>query len=304
MSGTSSVGRSASGSGRASGTFGPHPLPPHPVYESGNEEEGSLEGSQEAAEREDNVGLLTSSHNNSRRSSLAALRHRASNLSQRLSNGSRSRSNSRHSGSRSTSRSTSISGGSHAASDPVRSRAQSLIQAAARSSSEVAAAVRSRASSGGLASPVGSHYSTPLSQGQERSSEDTNGNHTFGRPIGWVKEKEKRQQEQASGSARPTPSEPIPIPAPQHAQTREGPAPSESEATELGREPSDTQSSQPGASNPRGPIVHSDISAADPSFITNPASVEGTVTESTGQSASTFGWAGRHYPDPSTNRPV
>lgn len=212
----------------------------------------------------------------------------------------------------------------------MRSRAQSLVQtvttgvgaAAARSSSEISAGRRSRASSAGL-SPVESHYSSPLSQGQGRSSEETNPNYTFGRPLPWIRtggsqeesstvpqrpeQERQRYLSQVSTASRPPPSEPITIPTPASGQPpweARLPTPTESEATELQRTPSETSVPAAALQRTQGTAPQG-ISPAPLSFVTQPASISAMTTDTSSRSAGTSTWAGlgRYYPDQSSTQP-
>lgn len=164
-------------------------------------EQPEPEGSYEAAEGDDFVGLLES-HPSSRRaslspkSSLGALRHRASNSTSRLrergSQGSSSGSGSNRSSGRGQSIGHSRSGsvpssrrGSVSLSMAIRSRAQSLVQTA-RSSVELIRHSTRRDSSMTRLEDSDDVPSSPEGWTRPRSGSDVlmgAGDHTFGRPI-------------------------------------------------------------------------------------------------------------------------
>ncbi|KAF5368090.1 hypothetical protein D9758_004410 [Tetrapyrgos nigripes] len=163
--------------------------------ESGMMEQPEPEGSQEAAENDDQLGLLTPSQGPSPKSSFTALRTRASTLSSghrrsfgsSSGSGSRSGDNSRtnsHSGSSSgRSRTNSIS----MAITGARSRAQSLLQnvgSASRSSLELAVR-RSRANSSMARLEEDSPYFSDRTGSHSRSGSGSDAleNYTFGQPI-------------------------------------------------------------------------------------------------------------------------
>jgi len=264
------------------------------------------EGSIEEAEQHDSVGLLSAGP--SPRSSLANLRRRGSGLSHRRSNGSRSRSGpSSSSRSHSRPRTNSVTSRSESA----RSRAQSLIQsigAASRSSLDL---VRSRANS--MVRLSDSPFDSSASDAVLSSPE----NYTFGHPLReqWRAEEPTHQRDISDIAEIPLPpSDPNSDPtsgseendeSAQPQQLRTAPsmlstdAPSErpsewSVQTErvgmpiVGRPPADYES-QP------------DISTADQSYVTAPATLAST-TDSSGQAPSSWGGM-EHYPD-ETWRPV
>jgi len=292
-------------------TFGPIPMP---VFDSDHDmtHDESLmdvpeaEGSIEEAEQHDSVGLLSAGP--SPRSSLANLRRRGSGLSHRRSNGSRSRSGpSSSSRSHSRPRTNSVTSRSESA----RSRAQSLIQsigAASRSSLDL---VRSRANS--MVRLSDSPFDSSASDAVLSSPE----NYTFGHPLReqWRAEEPTHQRDISDIAEIPLPpSDPNSDPtsgseendeSAQPQQLRTAPsmlstdAPSErpsewSVQTErvgmpiVGRPPADYES-QP------------DISTADQSYVTAPATLAST-TDSSGQAPSSWGGM-EHYPD-ETWRPV
>jgi hypothetical protein len=180
------------------------------------DDQAASESSQEAAEREDLVGLLTPSRTSSPRTSLL---HRGSTISQHRLHGSRSRS-------RSNSRSNSQSGSSSSRSRTdsiavsVRSRAQSMMQnigAASHSSLElVQTAIRSRANSSMARLEEDSPYSSDARTHSRSGSSSTNENYTFGHPlrIQWPAQEEQRLEEEASESS-PHSLNPRPSPPPQ-----------------------------------------------------------------------------------------
>ncbi|THU96059.1 hypothetical protein K435DRAFT_797661 [Dendrothele bispora CBS 962.96] len=161
--------------------------------EYGMMEQPEPEGSQEAAENDDQLGLLTPSQGPSPKSSFTALRARASTLSHRRSfgssSGSRSGSNSRHNSHSGSSSGRSRTNSISVVMTGVRSRTQSLLQNVASRSSLELAGRRSRANSSiarleeepyfsdrtGTHSRSGSGSDAVMSSGE---------NYTFGQPIG------------------------------------------------------------------------------------------------------------------------
>ncbi|KAI0338773.1 hypothetical protein BDW22DRAFT_1432294 [Trametopsis cervina] len=294
-------------------TFGPIPMA---FVLDSDEEEGPMhddslmdvpeaEGSVEEAEQQDSVGLL--SPGTSPRASRTSLRQFASGL-QRRANGSRSRS-----GTASRSRTSS----SNSRSDSARSRAQSLIQslsAASRSSGDV----RSRANSMARLSDS-PYYST--SPDPTPSSPENN---TFGHPRrGWRTEISGMQEDDVSDIAElpeRTSSETESIlgeellmpaiarrerlaseisriaPSERSGQTER---PATSAPTVVDTAPEGPSSPLPAPASPTSPVpipgrvVHTeesmpDISTADQSFVTAPATIQGT-TDSSGRTPEA-GW--------------
>ncbi|CCL98011.1 uncharacterized protein FIBRA_00004 [Fibroporia radiculosa] len=279
-------------------TFGP--VPP-PVFDSDADlgHDDSLmdvpeaEGSIEEAEQHDSVGLLSAGP--SPRTSLANLRRRGSGVSHRRAQGSRSRSTT-GSGSRSNSRSRTNSSTSR--SESARSRAQSLIQsigAASRSSVDL---VRSRANS--MVRLSDSPFDSSASDAVLSSPE----NHTFGHPLRdqWRAEEAEQRAKESAASLDVPPLEPVPeisviegsprlrpMPSTLSADAPSTHAPSERlsehstlmEATERigvpipGRLPV-ASDSQP------------DISTANQSYVTAPATIEGR-TDSSRETPSSWG---------------
>ncbi|KZT66490.1 hypothetical protein DAEQUDRAFT_730193 [Daedalea quercina L-15889] len=266
------------------------------------------EGSIEEAEREDSVGLL--SPGPSPRASRVSLRHRASGLSHRRTNGSRSRSgrgsgSGSGSGSRSQSRSRTNSATSR--SESARSRAQSLIQsltAASRSSLELA---RSRTNS--MARLSDSPFESSASDAVLSSPE----NYTFGHPL--------REQWRAEEAMQGEASEIPPVPEVALPSSESGSDPHEGEGEDHPRElreaPSTLSTDAPSARAPSEqtsewsshterlgiPIVsrrptgnesQADISTADQSYVTSSATLQGSTTTS-GQAPSSWGDV-EHYP--------
>ncbi|KAF9074125.1 hypothetical protein BDP27DRAFT_1214782 [Rhodocollybia butyracea] len=196
-------------------------------------EQPEPEGSQEAAEGDDVVGLLSPSNRPSPRTSFTAisLRHRASTLSSHhrrsfgggsgsgSASGSRSGSNSRtnsNSGSSSGSRSRP---GSISVAMSVRSRAQSLMQnvsSASRSSLDlVQGAMRSRANSSMARLEEDSPYSSDRTHSRSASGSDglmssSQENYTFGQPVrlqGQDQVGRVRGSEEAVHAARASPAD-------------------------------------------------------------------------------------------------
>lgn len=315
--------RTESASTTASRTFGPQPI----VYESSGEEdeqthvdemgvnvghdsEGSQDGSQEAAEREDSVGLLSGGR--SPRSSLGGLRSRSNLSLANLSHHRRSR------------QSSSASNHSMSVGVSVRSRAQSLIQslgAASRSSISIEMAIRSRADSLARVSEVGSlgsgrgeqSFANSNSGSGSHSHSHSHGirseEHTFGRPVIAPETIESSGDRSGSnGASRNRRAEDIPLP----------PSPSEPELETVEETPgvdegsptvsaSQSQSTTPRAlavpaalqpvqpPPPPPPIPtptsrlqpeRSFVSSAHDSLVTAPATTEGS-SDTPGRSVST-----------------
>ncbi|KAI0795920.1 hypothetical protein C8Q75DRAFT_802985 [Abortiporus biennis] len=306
----------------ASMTFGPIPLPSfdysdddddHDHHFSHGHDESLMdvpeaEGSIEEAEQQDSVGLLSASA--SPRASLVNLRHLGSGLSLH------------HRGNRSRSRSaTSRSRTDSSRSESARSRAQSLIQsisAASRSSVDI---VRSRASS--MARLSDSPYYSTSPDPQPSSPE----NHTFGHPLRdqWRAEeeavgpisdddeaKELEEQDTVQPTSVPLPasgsSESVSPPPSSHAQTEFHSVAGGSHQPErsLRSTASDISRAQnthtariaaspipiPGRRSSSGAQQYSqsqpDLSTAHQSFVTAPATIEGT-TDSSGRTPSSWG---------------
>ncbi|KAJ4493554.1 hypothetical protein C8J55DRAFT_554991 [Lentinula edodes] len=275
-------------------------------------EQPEPEGSQEAAEGEDVVGLLAPSGIPSPKTSFSALRHRGSNISSHhrrsfgtgSGSGSRSGSNSRtnsHSGSSSGSRSRT---GSISVAMSVRSRAQSLMQnvsSASRSSLElVQGAVRSRANSSMARLEEDSPYYSDRTHSRSASGSDglmsSQENYTFGQPLPFRAhqdqvEEEGRVYEPSSPASQTAGPELHGVHSKQSLAPSSLFAPSErvppslhpSEVTmhqELPNEPSGF--AIPVAQRPAGPESMSeqssppDISTAAASFVTAPATLGST----------------------------
>ncbi|KAJ3772517.1 hypothetical protein FB446DRAFT_48638 [Lentinula raphanica] len=288
-------------------------------------EQPEPEGSQEAAEGEDVVGLLSPSGVPSPRTSLSALRHRASTLSSHhrrsfgtgSGSGSRSGSNSRtnsHSGSSSGSRSRA---GSISVVMSVRSRAQSLMQnvsTASRSSLElVQGAMRSRANSSMARLEEDSPYHSDRTHSRSASGSDglmsSQENYTFGQRLPFrayqdqVKE-ETRSPEPLSPTSQATNPQLREMQSQQSLDTPSLFAPSEAAPPSL--HPSETTMHQdphnepsglaiPGAQRPNALEPTSeqssppDISTAAASFVTAPVTVEGSTTDESGRTPSSWG---------------
>ncbi|KAJ7472121.1 hypothetical protein FB451DRAFT_314325 [Mycena latifolia] len=305
--------------------FGGEPAPAPAVSDVEHEQElgeqpiepAESEGSHEA-EREDQLGLLSRSAAPSPKSSFGALRHRASNLSghrrgygsgSASGSGSHSRTHSHSGSSSSRSRAGSIS-------VSVRSRAQSLLQnigAASHSSLElVQGAVRLRANSSMARLEEDSsdgRANTHSRSGSGSVSGPSSGgeNNTFGHPLRsrWHDAPEQPQEE----TSTPAPAAGSPGGSPARLQ------PSQSR-TSVFSTPSTQQPSERTVSRPPSaerlmaesagiPIIRAgdhdngyggsftssypDISTAPQSFVTAPATVEGSTTESSGRTISSWG---------------
>jgi hypothetical protein len=225
------------------------------------------EGSLEAAEEEDHIGLLSAGP--SPRTSLVGLGHRPSNLSRR-SQGSRS------SGSTSSrSRTGSAVSGSRSGSS-ARSRTQSLIQsigAASRSSLELVqttARLRANSSMARLEEDFSYHSDSPSQPGSAGSNE----NHTFGHPL-------FAPRESAEGPVGDVPHQStsnVSVIAPSEHPSQSTVSPNQLELIEPTRQPvSDGASLAPSLSG------RPDLGTSAPSFVTDPATQEGTseVSEQT-----------------------
>ncbi|KAJ3979955.1 hypothetical protein F5890DRAFT_807692 [Lentinula detonsa] len=288
-------------------------------------EQPEPEGSQEAAEGEDVVGLLSPSGVPSPRTSFSALRHRASTLSSHhhrssgagSGSGSRSGSNSRtnsHSGSSSGSRSRA---GSMSVVMSVRSRAQSLMQnvsSASRSSLElVQDAMRSRANSSMARLEEDSPYYSDRTHSRSASGSDglmsSQENYTFGQRLPFRAHRDQVEEEARNTQSFSPPSQTTDpeLREMQSNQSLAAPslfAPSEaappslhpSESTmhqELRNEPSGLMI--PGAQRPTGLETLSeqssppDISTAAASFVTAPVTVDGSTTDESGRTPSSWG---------------
>jgi len=265
------------------------------------------EGSIEEAEQEDSVGLL--SPGPSPHASRASLRHRASGLSHRRTNGSRSRSgrgsgSGSGSGSRSQSRSRTNSATSR--SESARSRAQSLIQsltAASRSSLDLA---RSRAHS--MVRLSDSPFESSASDAVLSSPE----NYTFGHPL-----REQWREEEAGQVEVPVVPEVV-LPSSESGSDPHSGGEGDEHPHELREARSTLSTNAPSAHAPSEqtsewsshterlgiPIVgrrpaadesQPDLSTADQSYVTAPATVQGSTTPSV-QTPSSWGDVAR-YPD-------
>ncbi|KAF8879595.1 hypothetical protein BD779DRAFT_1628013 [Infundibulicybe gibba] len=253
------------------------------------------------AERDDVVGLLQPpSAAPSPKTSFSAIRNRASTVSQhRLTHGSRSDSSSRnnsHSGSSTRSRTNSIS-------TSVRSRAQSLIQsvgAASHSSLElVQTAIRSRAHSSMARLEEDTPYYSDNYTHSRSGSSSNNENYTFGHPLRThlhiqdepaVEEENTEDLQRWAGSGEPVhrdsesnlsvsapsqrPSERTVSQALPQQRPETGSAPVEIPSPRSHPEPTASVASS-----------HPDmISTAAQSFVTAPATIEGTTDSSGGTS--------------------
>lgn len=290
------------------------------------------EGSHEAAEREDILGLLSDSRGPSPRTSLAALRHRSSNLSHHRTHGSRSGSNSRtnsHSGSSSSrSRAGSIS-------MSVRSRAQSLMQnigAASHSSLELVQNVvmRSRANSSmaRLEDDVTYYSSDGRTHSRSGSGSDaiqsSGENNTFGHPLRtqWTNQQQQEPVEEESRieddlrgeEEEPTVSQSrslssglhesrsnlsIHVPGTRHQASEQTTSPPELPSEPAGLAiPSGSGGRRPEQAFSVSSGSPPDISTAAQSFVTAPATVEGATTDSSGRTVSSWGTIpGMHMAD-------
>ncbi|EMD31184.1 hypothetical protein CERSUDRAFT_120045 [Gelatoporia subvermispora B] len=269
--------------------FGPVPVP---TYESDGDhahDESLLdvpeaEGSVEEAEQHDSVGLLSAAP--SPRASLVNLRNRRSSLRRA---GSRSRSHSRSRTDSATSRT-----------DSTRSRVQSLIQsigAASRSSVDL---VRTRANS--MARLSDAHITSSSSEAILSSAE----NHTFGHPLRSQWHAEETRENSANEEGRRSPAD---APVQSSGQGSGSDADQSSQSQELHTAPSTISRSAPSempsesgtsvrterigipiAGQRAVPPVESrpDLSTAPQSFITAPATTEGT-TDSSGRTPQSWG---------------
>ncbi|KIY49636.1 hypothetical protein FISHEDRAFT_14679, partial [Fistulina hepatica ATCC 64428] len=268
-------------------------------------EQPDPETSFEAAEHDDSVGLLSSASTFSRspRSSLGAIRHRASSLSQQIMgthNSGSSHSQSHSSRSRTGSGSGSSRSRAVSMATSVRTRAQSLIQnigAASHSSVELAqgARTRSRANSSMARLEEDVPYHSDRTDSRSGSSSDarasSNENHTFGHPLPlrtqWQRQDEERVEEV---SEPPTPS--LLDREEEPPESSRPPTPDVDVAADV-----DVDSAYSQALDPSRPPTRSgvsvqlapsasesgaDISTAAQSFVTAPASVEDTNESSAG----------------------
>lgn len=271
-------------------------------------EQPEPEGPQEAAEGEDVVGLLSHSRGPTPKTSLTALRHRASNSLSPHARSHRSRSSP---GSRANSQSGSSSSRSRTGSSisiAVRSRAQSLIHslgAASHSSLELVQTVmRTRANSSMArleedipsSSEGRTHSRSGSSSDPLHSSVE---NYTFGQPLRpqWQNQEEPVQEE---GSVASHESEHAPLSRQESQSHLSVTAPSQrpSERTVSPPSPPSEPSGgmlipgrgdlEPGPSGQSSPSSHADISTAAQSFVTAPATIEGT-TDDSGRTISSWG---------------
>ncbi|KAJ7123776.1 hypothetical protein C8R43DRAFT_40635 [Mycena crocata] len=265
------------------------------------------EGSHEA-EREDRLGLLSLSAAPSPKSSFTALRHRASNLSHRLGHGSQSGSS--HSRTHSHSGSSSSRSRAGSISVSVRSRAQSMLQnigAASHSSIELVQRLRTNSSMARLEEDSSDgRTNTHSRSGSGSDALPSSGeNNTFGHPLRtqWhdVAEQPPAQEEVApvAESRRASPSR---LQASQ-SRTSVFTAPSTQQASErtVSRPPSAERlmaessgipiirGGQDNGSSASLTSSYPDISTAPQSFVTAPATIEGSTTESSGRTISSWG---------------
>lgn len=275
-------------------------------------EQPDPEGSHEAAEGEDFVGLLSHPTGPSPKSSFTALRHRASSLSQhrRGGNGSRSGSNSRtnsHSGSsssRSRANSLSIS---------VRSRAQSLMQnigSASHSSLELVQTVmRSRANSSMARLEEDVYYSDGRTHSRSGSGSDavqsSGENNTFGHPIHPLRSQWQNREERVEEVVEPPSPHPLRESHSNLSVSAPSQRPSDRTASPLPQQELETREDSANLLSPRyEPTLserssHPDISTAAPSFITAPVTIEG-ATDDSGRTLSSWGGVS-HMVDRSDN---
>ncbi|OCH90396.1 hypothetical protein OBBRIDRAFT_730906 [Obba rivulosa] len=268
-------------------TFGPVPVPAYesdgePVHDESLMDVPEAEGSVEEAEQHDSVGLLSAAP--SPRASLVNLRHRRSSHHRA---GSRSRSHS-HSRSRTDSATS--------RSESTRSRVQSLIHsigAASRSSVDL---VRTRANSMVRLSDA------PMSSSSSEAILSSNENYTFGHPLRtqWRAE-QARENDPDEDDGRHADAGAPARSSPGHGSDAEAarpPPPQELHAapSTVSRSAPSEMPSEPGASVQTErvgiPIVgqravppvesYPDLSTAPQSFITAPATAEGT-TDSSGR---------------------
>ncbi|KAJ7667406.1 hypothetical protein B0H17DRAFT_1142715 [Mycena rosella] len=283
------------------------------------------EGSHEA-EREDRLGLLSGSAAPSPKSSFTALRHRASNLSTHHRRGYGSGSHSRthsHSGSGSGSSSSRSRAGSISIS--VRSRAQSLLHnigigAASHSSLElVQGAVRLRANSSMARLEEDSSDGRANTHSRSGSGSDavpsSGENYTFGHPLRtqWhdaEEPAEERQQPAVQHEEQAPPAEPrggsptrlqasqsriSVFSAPSTQQPSERTVSRPPSAERLMAEPSGIPIIRGGqedsSSSASLTSTYPGISSAPQSFVTAAATIEGSTTESSGRTISSWGRA-------------
>ena len=224
-------------------------------------EHSIAEGDHEEDEEEDSVGLLSTGP--SPRGSFVGLGHRPSNLSRR----SRASRSSESSGSRS--RTGSAPTGSRAGSS-ARSRVHSLIQTlgqASRSSIELVQSARIRANSS--MARLEEDTSSP-DHSRSGSSVNGNENHTFGVPLLPPRESAEEQIEE------------VPAPRPDEEVVEPELRPSTSNVPPSQRTVSPTRYLEVPSGNGNGngaPSVcsHPGISTAAPSFVTDPATLEGST---------------------------
>ncbi|KAJ7187122.1 hypothetical protein C8R46DRAFT_1058957 [Mycena filopes] len=291
-------------------------------------------GSHEA-EREDRLGLLSGSAGPSPKSSLAALRHRASNLSlshvHRRGYGSGSHSGS---GSGSHSRTQSHSGSSSSRSRAgsvsisVRSRAQSLLQnigVASHSSIELVQRLRANSSMARLeedSSDGRTNTHSRSGSGSDAVPSSGGENNTFGHPL---RSHWHDAGEQSTNTPAPVQEEEEPVSAGVDSESRRGSPIPELHASEsrtsVFTAPSTQQPSERTASRPPSverpepagiPIIrrgqdgdssdssssYPDVSTAPQSFVTAPVTIEGSTTESSG-GHTVDSWGASHIRDSS-----
>ncbi|KAJ7276691.1 hypothetical protein C8J57DRAFT_1310065 [Mycena rebaudengoi] len=280
-------------------------------------EPAESEGSHEA-EREDILGLLTLSAGPSPKSSIAALRHRASNLSHHR-RGFGSQSGSSHSRTHSHSGSSSSRSRAGSISISVRSRAQSMLQnigAASQSSLElVQGAMRLRANSSMARLEEDSSDARTNSHSRSGSASDalpsSGENHTFGHPLRtqWANAEDEESAPEETPAAEPSRASPSRLqpslssssvftaPSTQQASERTASRPSSAERPEPAGIPIITGGEQV-SSGESSASSYPDISSAPQSFVTAVPTLAGT-TDSSGRTISSWGRAAAHIQDPS-----
>lgn len=267
-------------------TFGgPEPQPGDDEEYSDEEdimEQPIPEGPHEAAEGEDSVGLLSAGH--SPRTSFVGVTHRPSNVSRR------SRGSSQSGSSSSRSRTGSAVSRSRAGS-MARSRTQSLIQSfghASRSSLElVQTTLRSRANSSMARLEEDMSYNSDARSRSGSGTGSSNENHTFGQPLMAPRESAEDRIEEVSIPRSESPQELHHSPS--HAsEIAPSERPSQRTMSPHRQEQIAQVAGQP-VYNGSAPSQssHPDISTAAPSFITAPATHEGT-SESSDRTVSSY----------------
>jgi hypothetical protein len=259
-------------------------------------EQPEPEGSHEADEGEDYVGLLTRSAGPSPRTSFLNLRARARSL--RSASGSNSRSDSHTGSSSSRSRAVSFSRAmpprtrSASISNVVRSRAQSLIRAASRSSSDLArSAGRSRANSSMARLEEDTPYSSEgharrgsRSRSRPSSAEDNGvlGQPMFGHPLRMQLQMEADEEgrRRSRGHTQSTVMMAEPSSRIQSASRVSISAPSDRHSEHTATEQQLQGIPIPGRGSDQPDAGDPDTGSVPQSFVTAPATTEGMTEES------------------------